>query len=144
MAMDDLFGSGSGGGPNEVVTKRVDEFSPGSSTAVGKIYLRGSWTTGQHQEILCEVGDNFIRLSRTNGSDTIQYGARWEHKIQMPVLEETKLVGKTVGDVVQAFEDAHDSWPRYEQADCQAFAQRIFKRLAGYAPSGGGDDDDFM
>lgn len=144
--MDDLFGDVSGGGgPNEIVEKRVDSFSPGDTTAVTKIFLRGEWTESRHQEVLCQVGDDFIRLSRTNGSDTIQYGARWEHRIEMPVLADAKLVGKTVGDVVRAFQDTHDGIPRYDQGDCQVFAQRIFKRLAGYTPSGsGGDDDDFM
>lgn len=142
----DLFNDvSSGGGPNEIEEKRVDSFSPSDGASVSKIFLRGDWTSGRHQEILCQVGDNYIRLSRTNGTDTIQYGARWEHRQQMPVLDETALVGKTVGDVVQAFRDTHDRVPRYDQADCQVFAQRIFKCLTGSVPHGCSDgEDSFM
>jgi hypothetical protein len=132
--------NGGGGGNNEKVTTRVDAFSPGASTSVSKIYLRGSHTASQHQEVLCQVGVKYIRLSRTNGVDTIQYGASWEHTNAMPVLKETTLVGKTVGDVVRAFDNTHKQWPSYEQADCQTFAQRIYDELTG-AES---DDDSFM
>lgn len=113
-----------------------------------KVYLRGSWTDGKHQEVLCELQrpyqGKYIRMSRTNGEDTFQYSAEWEFKNEMPVLKEADPVDVhvAVGTIVMAFLKAHKDWPYYDQADCQVFAQAIFKTLTEDPKEGSSDEED--
>jgi hypothetical protein len=126
---------------------------------VKKVYLLGDWTSGRHQEVLCELErpyeGKYIRVSRTNGEDTFQYSATWEFKNPMPVLAESapKDVHVAVGTIAMVFLEVHSQWEYYDQAGCQVFAQEIFKKLTGVKPGGDkgksksskdSDDDDFF
>ncbi len=153
--MDDLLLSDNRRQPNSVEWKGAGVLTiiP-DHVYVSKIYLRGSWMSGRHQEILCKLErpyeGKYIRVSRTNGKDTFQYSAEWEHNMkEMPVLVEAdpkdKLVA--VGAIVSAFLDAHRMWEYYDQADCHSFAQSIFKTLTGLSANGSSmdsDEDSFM
>ncbi|PTS84383.1 hypothetical protein DBR00_10730 [Pseudomonas sp. HMWF032] len=115
---------------------------------VKKIQLRGdSYTTGVHHElmILLENSTN-IRISRTNGSDTLQLDAAITGKHDKTVLFEKMISDKKINTqtVFTAFSDAKKARPYYDQADCQSFASEVYKRITGESLNPKSDEDDFM
>lgn len=97
------------------------------------VHLRGSWTSGAHQELLIKLKSGvFVRISRTNGQDTFQIGAVEDGKSTnpMPILKsEVPRKPLTCGDAFNVFGKFRKLWPRYEQSDCHGFAQFVMADL---------------
>jgi hypothetical protein len=137
---------------NSIKMNKAMPFFEHKTKAVTRIRLRGDWTSGKHQELMITLsGDILLRISRTNGEDTFQIGAVEEgrSKIPMPTLINRPIAGikKTCGDALQAFGEVHRRHPKYEQADCQAFAKDVLLLLDPGAKSEfktTSVEDDFM
>jgi hypothetical protein len=111
---------------------------------VTDILRRGSNTAGQHQELLGRYGpgpNDYVRISRQQGKDTLQYGATLEGPKEMPLLEEKSLQGVSVGELTAAFHDTHLTWQNYESADCHTFTAEILGKVTKAERDPG---DDFM
>lgn len=133
--------------PNSISMNSNQPFYQHSNTLVTRVRLRGSWTTGNHQEVMVTLtGGLLVRISRNNGTDTFQIGAAEEGKSKNPMntLIDSFPKGLDCRAVLSAFGDAHRAFPSYEQADCQEFAKNVFLSLspgdAHHFPS----DGDFM
>lgn len=76
--------------------------------------------------------DILIRISRNNGEDTLQFGAVEQRTSASPMITLGESIiprGVTCRHVLQAFSEAHKAYPNWEHADCQVFAQNIYRKL---------------
>jgi hypothetical protein len=122
------------------VKDRPDDFI--ASLTVKEITLRGGPSEGQHQELMAEChSGTYIRISRSNSSDTFQVGADPGGAHSLPVLSTaTPSIGVYTGaTLLKVFNSHHEKWPRYEQSDCRDFAKSIMDEVQGLAPA-----DDFF
>jgi hypothetical protein len=121
--------------PNNSIKMSPNEpFINHQTKVVTRVRLRGSWTTGNHQEVMLTLSDGtLVRISRTNGSDTFQIGAQEEGASRNPMhtLIETNIPagGPTCRAALQAFRMAHNAARSYEQADCHQFARSFYLAL---------------
>ena len=128
------------------------------SLEMKSISLVGSFISGHHQELrflfkkMKQGGNNrtntnnkdtsnkgetttvFLRLSRTNGTDTFQIEDGETPEIfdgDLPVLMEVEKFPKPIllQHVKNAFDKSRDLIKRYDQGDCQILSQMIFEDL---------------
>lgn len=115
---------------------------------IGKIQLRGdSFTSGVHHELMIILENAIqIRISRTNGSDTFQLDAISAGSYDKNVLVEKKITDKKINarTALCAFSKARESRPYYDQADCQSFANEVYKIITGESTTPQVDEEDFM
>ena len=134
---DDDSDDGSG---NNALGNNVN-ISDNNNDLISSVWICGSATASQHQEVICVIGSRgFLRFSRNNSSDT----AMSTNQARLPIIYHTQVHNVTVGQALTAYSQTHALWPRYDQADCQTFAQEIVFRLTGQHVFGHGEDDDFM
>jgi hypothetical protein len=126
-------------------------FASHAAAMVTLIELRGDWTTGHHQELLITLNTGvLVWISRNNSDDTFQVGAAQQNPNGGGVMNVlvTAVVpprGPTLRVVLEVFGQVKRLWPRYDQADCQTFAQEILRRLVpGVRGLPAPVDDDFM
>jgi hypothetical protein len=114
----------------------VQEHNLPQGTTITRVRLRGEWTEGRHQEVMCTLSDSkLVRISRTNGADTFQYNAAEKHKIEMPTLDEAPADHSVdVPGLLTVFKAARKQRKFYDQGDCQVFAADVFRRLTGRKP----------
>ncbi len=121
--------------PNGAIFNREKGFAYAfhKDTKIESVRLRGSWKSGEHQELLIKLVDGiFVRISRTNGNDTFQVGAVESGRSKSPMpnlINATPVKSIKCSDAFKAFADARSVAPRYEQADCHTFAQTIMASL---------------
>ena len=121
--------------PDNAINMNANQpFIDHQNKVVVRVRLRGSWTTGNHQEVMLTLADGtLVRISRTNGSDTFQIGAQEAGASRNPMatLIQTNVpaAGPTCRDALAAFGTVHRNFPRYEQADCHEFARRFYLEL---------------
>ena len=106
--------------------------------------MTGSYTAEQHQEVIISLqNETFVRISRTNGSDTFQVCVteeeiEWVEQFELPTLKsfDTTRKGLTLKDVKAAYDEVYAAIPRYDQGNCQALSQMIIEALVpGSFPS---------
>ena len=130
---------------NILDTERVD-LSIYGKEKLNKIILCGdSFISGVHQEIMCEFEKSvsptskmYLRFSRNNAKDT----AMVTNEKRLNDLK-SKKIDTNVDAALQVFCETHNLWPKYDQADCQLFAQKIFSNITGESFEND-DDYDFM
>lgn len=106
---------------------------------ITSVLLQGSTIAGRHQDVICGLASgHYLRFSRNNAFDTAQYGADVG---RMPLIQTYHPHrGATVRTALTAFRSAHDAMRRYEQGDCQSFADSLIYHLTGQHTGFGGDD----
>ncbi|WP_263353017.1 hypothetical protein [Acidicapsa acidisoli] len=153
--VDDLLSGGGGGDDDDRGGERkVVKLLKGESIESVKnekvvlVILRGSWSSGAHQELICVLeSGKLIRISRTNAADTFQIGADSTHVDKegivhsMPELCSNKTHPSkqpfTVQHLYQVFRNTRRSMRFYSRGDCRDFAQSIYKDCTGYDPATG-------
>lgn len=117
---------------------------------IESVLLRGrDRTFGTHHEVLVVLVNGVnIRISRTNGEDTLQVGALVEggSTYAMPTLQSFEpKPGLTAADAVSAYEKVRGKFPSYDHADCQTFAAYAILELTNASKRDVGiDEEDFM
>jgi hypothetical protein len=119
---------------NTIIMNANEPFVNHQNKVVVRVRLRGSWTTGNHQEVMLTLADGtLVRISRTNGSDTFQIGAQEAGASRNPMATLIENVvpaaGPTCREALEAFGTVHRNFPRYEQADCHEFARGFYLEL---------------
>lgn len=98
---------------------------------IESVQLRGSYDA--HMEVLIKLKSGvFVRVSRINGEDTFQIGAVENGKSKNPMPELKRQIPNkplTCRDAFELFGKLHKKWPRYDQANCQTFAQTFMDEL---------------
>lgn len=148
---DDFFFSGIGSTreKNSTLLKaKQSRYHAIKEVPINKIQLRGdSYTTGVHHELMIFLENSInIRVSRTNGEDTLQLDAIDTGKYAKNVLHEKKITDKKINTktVFIAFSETKNARPYYDQADCQTFAAEVYKKITGESLNSNLGDDDFI
>lgn len=117
---------------------------------IDSVLLRGrDRISGTHHEVLVVLVNGInIRISRTNGEDTLQVGALVEggSTYAMPTLKAFEpKPGLTAAAATVAYETVRAKFPSYEHADCQTFAAYAILELTNASKQDVGIEDiDFM